>query len=233
MPHNVAAPHAAPRQQRATFRSSDSPSGQPARAVYYDGTGLNTFRTGGGDVGYEQSSGAQASPFERRPSLPNGFISTGGVTMGGAGAAYGGAYGQANPVMGVTLDSSSNVGFGNEVALVPVESNGSSRGQDVMDDNEDDDDYMPTRSLADNSDVGDSGVRAGGLRNRRGGDGRLGGGVDAGFGRRTEPDAQRATWVVVWGVPPGKSSEVLTCFLQFGHIEEQRGKPNSNWLYFK
>ncbi|CAM9225988.1 unnamed protein product, partial [Scytosiphon promiscuus] len=43
----------------------------------------------------------------------------------------------------------------------------------------------------------------------------------------------RATWVVVWGVPLGKGNEVLTRFLNFGDVEEQRGHPGSNWLYLK
>lgn len=132
------------------------------------------------------------------------------------------------------------VGFSSEAALVPVEASGNSRGRNVMDD--DDDDDIPTRSLADDpDDVRDGGVLFGGgegLRSRRGGGGggsgddRMGGGGGIG-GFNAAPDTQRATWVVVWGVPPGKSNQVLIRFLQFGDVVEQRGQPGSNWLYFK
>ena len=149
---------------------------------------------------------------------------------GGASAGPGRGYGQASAVgvgvggvRGAGLEGGDTGGYGGEVALVPVDSNGSSR---LMGD--DDDDDMPTRSLADSHDVRDDMMGAGGLRQRRGGGhGRVAGAVNA------LPDEQRATWVVVWGVPAGKSDDVLTSFLQFGHIEEQRGAPDSNWLYFK
>lgn len=130
------------------------------------------------------------------------------------------------------------VGFSSEVALVPVEASGNSRGRNVMDDDDDDDD-IPTRSLADGpDDVRDGGVLFGGgegLRSRRGGGGddRMGGGGAGIGGFNAAPDTQRATWVVVWGVPPGKSNQVLIRFLQFGDVVEQRGQPGSNWLYFK
>lgn len=145
------------------------------------------------------------------------------------------SHGQATPATDVGRGYSSSLGTGNEVALVPVDSNGGNRGRSVMDD-DDDDDFMPTRSLADMSAARESGDVGGeGLRHRRsGGEVRMGGlGVGQGFGRETEPDLQRATWIVVWGVPPGKINDTLACFLRFGHIEEQRGAPGSNWLYFK
>ena len=152
---------------------------------------------------------------------------TGGVGVGGGGGDHSRGYGQAGAVGGGVrgggLGGGGSMGYRGEVALVPVESNSASR---LMGD--DDDDDMPTRSLADIHDVRDDVIGVGGLRQRRGGGGgRVAGAVNA------EPDEQRATWVVVWGVPPGKSNDVLTCFLQFGHIEEQRGQPDSNWLYFK
>lgn len=149
--------------------------------------------------------------------------------MNGLGAAYGSNYEQASPAMGGNY--SSKVSFGGSVALVPVDtnSNGDSRGRSVADDEDDD---MPTRSLADTAHASDGGVRAEGLRHRRG-EGRVGGDVNTVFGGREEPVSQRVTWVVVWGVPPGRADDVLTSFLQFGHIEEQRGKPDSNWLYLK
>ncbi|CAM9263741.1 unnamed protein product [Laminaria digitata] len=149
----------------------------------------------------------------------------GGALGGGAGGGPGGGYGQASAAVGGVRGGGlggGNMGYGGEVALVPVDSNGSSR---LMGD--DDDDDMPTRSLADSHDVRDDLLGKGGLRQRRGGHGGAVGAVNA------EPDEQRATWVVVWGVPPGKSNDVLSSFLQFGHIEEQRGAPDSNWLYFK
>lgn len=168
-----------------------------------------------------------------------GGSSGGGGGGGGAGPAYGGRGYGGQAVNGAGAGRAehnpSAAWNGGEAALVPVDANGGSRtGQTSMLD-DDDDDFMPTRSLADN-DVGDGGAGAGaGLRQRRGGDGRAGGsgGVDHAFGRQAEPDVQRATWVVVWGVPQEKATDVLTRFLQFGHIEEQRGHPDSNWLYFK
>lgn len=232
--------------QRATsFRSSDPPPGQPPRAAYYD-TGLNTFRNGaagGSGGGYNQSATAQPSPFAGQPAEQNGFMATagigggggrGGATSGGAGTAYGGrGYGgqSMNGAGGGRTEYNANAAWNSsEAALVPVDSNGSSRvGQSSMLD-DDDDDFMPTRSLADN-DVGDG--AGAGLRQRRGGGDRAGSGADQGFARQAEPDVQRATWVVVWGVPKGKETDVLTRFLQFGHVEEQRGLPDSNWLYFK
>lgn len=150
---------------------------------------------------------------------------------GGAGAGPGRGYGQSSAlgvggVRGAGL-AGGDMGYGGEVALVPVDSTSSSR---LMGD--DDDDDMPTRSLADSvsHDVRDDVMGRGGLRQRRGGGGghgRAAGAVNA------EPEEQRATWVVVWGVPSGKSNDVLSSFLQFGQIEEQRGAPDSNWLYFK
>lgn len=187
---------------------------------------MNTFTGGGGVGGYNQNPTAQASPFARRPVQSNGSVSAGGSAVGAASAAATGwSYGRVSPPADGRQDASATMGFGGEVALVPVDANGSSHGRSVM--YEDDDDEMPTRSLADSHDVHDDGVGGRGLRQRRGGDGRTSGIVNE------EPDAQRATWVVVWGVPPGKANDVLTCFLQFGHIEEQRGKHDSNWLYFK
>lgn len=194
----------------------------------------------------------QPSPFARGPTPTNAFFSaaTGGLSSA-PGSAYGSArYRQVSPATGPRPTAPHQQGFspdagfgsGSEVALVPVEaSGGDGRGRNVMDDDDDDDD-MPTRSLADDPDVRDDGASAAaGLRYRRGGGGgggergRVGGGsggiIGGGFGER--PNTQRATWVVVWGVPPGTANEVLTRFLQFGHVEEQRGQPGSNWLYLK
>lgn len=111
---------------------------------------------------------------------------------------------------------------------MPVDASGT-QGPDDMDDDED----LPTRSLVDtDADDGGVGLNVGGIRQRRGGNSQVSV-VGGGYGSRAEPDATRDTWVVVWGVPPGKSNDVLSCFLQFGHIEEQRGVPDTNWVYFK
>eukprot|EP00903_Cladosiphon_okamuranus_P017556 g16170.t1 len=212
------------------------------------------YGNGGAQGGYSQIPTLQASPFARGPTPTNAFFSgAGGGLSSAPGSVYGSArYSQVSPATGPRPTAhqqgcSPDVGgFGRssgEVALVPVESGGGERN--VMDD--DDDDDMPTRSLADLLDIRDDGDNAAaeGLRYRRGG--AVGGGrglrVGGGSGdilrgggggiRAERPDTQRATWVVVWGVPPGSATEVLTRFLQFGHVEEQRGQPGSNWLYLK
>lgn len=212
---------------------------------------------GGAGGGYSQTLTLQASPFARGPTPTNAFFSaaTGGLSSA-PGSAYGSAsYRQVSPATGPRPTAhqqgvSPDVGgFGrssSEVALVPVEAGGGERN--VMDDvDDDDDDDMPTRSLADLPDIRDDGdsAAAEGLRYRRGGGGgggdgrrlRVGGGsggiLGGGAFRAERPDTQRATWVVVWGVPLGSANEVLTRFLQFGHVEEQRGQPDSNWLYLK
>ncbi|CAM9524118.1 unnamed protein product [Ectocarpus sp. 4 AP-2014] len=236
--------------KRQSFRSTDPPTGVPPRGAYHDATaggggGGNAFRNGGaGAGGYGQTpAAAQPSPFARGPMNPS-FSAAGGGSVPGPGY---GAGGYSNP--GQTAQQQqqqqqhgfgARVGFSSEVALVPVEASGNSRGRNVMDD--DDDDDIPTRSLADEpDDVRDGEVLFGGgegLRSRRGGGGggggddRMGGGGGIG-GFNTASDTQRATWVVVWGAPPGKSNQVLIRFLQFGDVVEQRGQPGSNWLYFK
>ncbi|CAB1116319.1 unnamed protein product [Ectocarpus sp. CCAP 1310/34] len=233
--------------KRQNFRSTDPPTGVPPRGAYIDATagggggggGGNAFRSGGaGAGGYGQTpASAQPSPFARGPMNASSSVAGGGSAPG---PGYG-AGGYSDP--GQTAQQQqqhgfgARVGFSSDVAFVPVEASGNSRGQNVMDDDDDDDD-IPTRSLADDpDDVRDGGVLFGGgegLRSRRGGGGddRMGGG--GGFGGfNAAPDTQRATWVVVWGVPPGKSNQVLIRFLQFGDVVEQRGQPGSNWLYLK
>ncbi|CAM9123821.1 unnamed protein product [Sphacelaria rigidula] len=122
----------------------------------------------------------------------------------------------------------SSVAASSEVALVPIDAAGS-RGGDAMDE----DDDLPTRSLVDTDPADVAGQLAGGIRQRRGGESQEAARNGGRFGSRIDPDAKRDTWVVVWGVPPGKSNDVLSCFSQFGHVEEQRGVPDSNWLYLK
>lgn len=225
------------------------------------GTGGNAFINGGaGSVGgYKETPATQPSPFKRGPASTNAFLSGtgGGSDLGGGygGARYNSQVGAAGSQQQQQQQQSFsfNGGFSSEVALVPVEANGgANRGRNVMDDDDGDDDDMPTRSLVDDPDVHDDGPSAaaaaagaaGGLRyrpGRGGGEGSRtghggGGGASAGGGVggfNAEPDALRATWVVVWGVPPDMANEVLTRFLQFGHVEEQRGQPGSNWLYMK
>lgn len=226
------------------------------------GGSASAFRNGGygggpgAGGGYSQTPTAQASPFARGPIPTNAFFAaaTGGLSSA-PGSAYGSSrYRQVSPAtgprptahqQGFSPDVGGGYGSSSEVALVPLEASGVGRGRNVMDDDDDDDD-MPTRSLADDPEIRDDGASAAaeGLRYRRGGGGsvgdgrglRVGGGsggiLGGGFGAE-RPDTQRATWVVVWGVPPGSANEVLTRFLQFGHVEEQRGQPGSNWLYLK
>lgn len=122
----------------------------------------------------------------------------------------------------------SSVPAGSEVALVPIDAAGS-RGGDAMDE----DDDLPTRSLVDTDPAEVADQLAGGIRQRRGGESQEAARNGGRFGSRIDPDAKRDTWVVVWGVPPGKSNDVLSSFSQFGHVEEQRGVPDSNWLYLK
>ncbi|CAM9208721.1 unnamed protein product, partial [Ectocarpus fasciculatus] len=240
-----------------SFRPTDPPAGVAPRGAYHDataggggGVGGNAFRNNGaGAGGYGQTpAAAQPSPFARGPSPMNAsFSGAGGGSAAGPGYSAGGYNdpGQTAPPPQQQQQHGfgPRVGFSSEVALVPVEASGNSRGRNVMDD--DDDDDIPTRSLADvPDDVRDGGVLFGGgegLRSRRAGGGgrgggggdRMGGGLDGIGGYNAAPDTQRATWVVVWGVPPGKSNQVLIRFLQFGDVVEQRGHPGSNWLYFK
>lgn len=211
--------------------------------------GGNAFRnsgfgggSAGGAGGYGQTPTVQPSPFARGTTPTNALFSAPTGGLGGApGSAYGvsARYRQVSPATGPRPTTtahqqgfSPDVGYGSEVALVPVEANGDGRGRSVMDD--DDDDVIPTRSLADEPDGRDNGTSAvEGLRCRRGGGGGGGGGILGGGFSAERPDTQRATWIVVWGVPPGTADDVLTRFLQFGHVEEQRGQPGSNWLYLK
>lgn len=239
--------------QRASFRPADPPSGLPPRAAYYDGgagavggsssgagAGGNAFGNGGGfgggAGGYSQAPAAQPSPFARGPAPTNAFFSAANGSAGG--------YRQAGPATGPgpaghQQGFGPDAGFGSEVALVPAEANGDGRGRNVMDDaddDDDDDDMPPTRSLADGDHLdagGDGASAAEGLRYRRGGGGGGREGTLVGGFSAERPDTQRATWVVVWGVPPGAANEVLTRFLIFGQVEEQRGQPGSNWLYLK
>lgn len=154
----------------------------------------------------------------------------GRASTGGAGVFIGGKYDQAHEVTGTLGEMNTPVGTTTDLALVPTDSNGGSHGRNMMDD----DDDLPTRSLAyaNNFSAG-GGTSSGGLRHRRAGEGRAVSVGEPGLGRVIEPDVQRATWVVVWGAPAGKANEVLTRFLQFGRIEEKRAMPGSNWLYFK
>ncbi|CAM9326133.1 unnamed protein product, partial [Hapterophycus canaliculatus] len=247
--------------KRQSLRSTEPPTGLPPRAAYHDGTGSaggNAFASGGpgggwgGAGGYSQTPRvAQPSPFARGRTPTNAFFSAAG---GHNGTAPGSSYAAPTPTNAPATGPrpqqeqeqqgvSPGMASSSEVALVPVEASGNGRGV-AMDD--DDDDDMPTRSLADDPDVvSDSGFSATeGIRYRRGGTGAgargpgrvsAGGGAVVGDGAfsNAEPDTERATWVVVWGVPPGKANEVLTRFLQFGDVEEQRGHQGSNWLYLK
>lgn len=160
----------------------------------------------------------------------NEFLRAGRASTGGAGVFISGRYDRANEVTGAHGGMSTPVETTTDLALVPTDSNGGSHGRIMMDD----DDDLPTRSLAyaDNFTAG-GGIASGGLRHRRAGEGMAVSVGEAGLGRVIEPDVQRATWVVVWGAPAGKANEVLTRFLQFGRIEEKRAMPGSNWLYFK
>lgn len=220
----------------------------PTNSFFASATG------GGGGGGY---NGTAPGSSYAAPTPTNAFFSTtAGGGDGGVGSAprssYGGArYTQVSPATGPRPQQeqqqqqqqqgvSPGVGSSSEVALVPVEASGNGRGV-TMDD--DDDDDMPTRSLADDPDVvRDSGFSGAteGIRYRGGGAGgggsgrvSVGGEGAVGGFSNAEPDTERTTWVVVWGVPPGKGSEVLTRFLQFGDVEEQRGHAGSNWLYLK
>ena len=148
----------------------------------------------------------------------------GRASTGGTGVSFSGEYSHASEMTNVQGDIRSSVGSSR--ALVPVDSSGG-----VMD--KDDDDGMPTRSLADADNYSTGGIASEGMRHRRGGESRVVGGGEPGLERVAGSDLQKATWITVWGVPPGMANDVLTRFLQFGHIEEQRGMPGSNWLYLK
>lgn len=122
------------------------------------------------------------------------------------------------------------------MSLEHLNGGGSGRGfggADVRDAMDEDDD-LPTRSLVDDDSVAGAGFPGGdGLRNRRPRcDPAADRGVDIGSGA-SRPDIERDTWVVVWGVPPGKSTDAVSCFLEFGHIQEQRGHDDSNWLFLR
>ncbi|CAM9166376.1 unnamed protein product [Pylaiella littoralis] len=226
--------------------------------IFMSGAGGGIGIGVGGAGGYNQTPAAQPSPFQRGPASANAFVSGSG-SGSGLGPGYGSSSARYSSQVGAAAAggqpqqafSSSGGSFSSAVALVPVEADGGAgRGRNVMDDDDDDDD-MPTRSLVDDPDSRDDGATAAaeaaaaaaaeGLRHRRArrGDGSRtdhGGGGSAGVlvgGVNVEPDAQRATWVVVWGVPPEMAREVLTRFLRFGHVEEQRGQSGSNWIYLK
>ncbi|CAM9538720.1 unnamed protein product [Ectocarpus fasciculatus] len=180
-----------------SFRPTDPPAGVAPRGAYHDataggggGVGGNAFRNNGaGAGGYGQTpAAAQPSPFARGPSPMNAsFSGAGGGSAAGPGYSAGGYNdpGQTAPPPQQQQQHGfgPRVGFSSEVALVPVEASGNSRGRNVMDD--DDDDDIPTRSLADvPDDVRDGGVLFGGgegLRSRRAGGGGGGGAAATGW----------------------------------------------------
>lgn len=171
----------------------------------------------------EQQPSVRSSPFARHSLDGESFTTP--LAMHGTGGAHGTENFASNSARINGTDGPWAGANNGEMALTQLDrGDGDEDGAAPMD--EDEDDMLPTRSLV----VDTSGVD--GLRQRRTS-------TDYEEKSRNEyqqnavPDAQRETWVVVWGVPPGMSGDVLSCFLNFGHIEETRGHPDSNWVYLK
>lgn len=217
--------------QRGSARSSEPPPGQPSHNPYYDG-GVSGLGTSSGVGGYNQQSAVRPSPFARGPFVDqnNGFAGAAPslvVPPGGGGYGAAGGPGHGNSTYAPS-GAWSGEAASSEVALVPIDAAGS-RGGDAMEE----DDDLPTRSLVDTDTNDVAGPGGSHLRQRRGADSRVAGVDEGRYGSRADPDASRDTWVMVWGVPEGKSNDVLSCFLQFGQVEEQRGVQGSNWMYLK